>query len=408
MNKIIDIYKEAEKHYIKLLRCFMDNQMDSFFPFNEVRFTNPINKKSRAEQIEILDFLVNNSRDQLGYGYIINWNITKNTRAFGEVTFPQNIEFSTFSDYLKFIDKGEDFYKFKEIYQLIEDSIPKLKQWVYENPLELTKYKNDWHDIIKVCKYFLFEHKQDSTLYLRQLPIEIHTKFIENHKKIINSILFSILPKESFDGKINKIKGNNFEKKFYINYDRSLIRLRILDEKLNIDSKISDFSLRPEEFYRFEINCKKVFIVENKMNFLTFPRHYDAIVIWGEANKKLNVICNASWIKDKQVLYQGDIDTWGLKILANYRKHFSNMQSILMSQEIFEKYYKYAGTEKTPWNKCPVELTDTEKSLFHFLLEHKKEKNRLEQEYIPQLELNKILKNECPHTQPSTFAIRTS
>jgi hypothetical protein len=386
----------------------MENQMDSFFPFNEIRFTKPINKKSRAEQIEILEYLENNSKDKLGFGYKINWHITKNTRSFGEVTFPQNIEFSTINDYLQFLKKHEDYSRFKNNYQSIEESLPMLKPWVYKNPLEINRYKDDWDDIIKVCKYFLFEHKQDSTLYLRQLPIEIHTKFIENHKKIINSILLSILPKESFNGKINKIKGNNFEKKFYINYDRSLIRIRILDEKLNIDSKISDFSLRPEEFYRFEINCKKVFIVENKMNFLAFPKHNNAIVIWGEANKKLKVIGNANWIKDKQVLYQGDIDTWGLKILANYRKHFYNIQSILMSQELFEKYYKYAGTEKTSCNNCPVELTDTEKSLFHFLLEQKKEKNRLEQEYIPQVELDKILKNECHRTQPSTFSIRTS
>jgi hypothetical protein len=393
MNKIIDIYKEAEKQYSNMLKSFIENDLQSFFPLNNVRFSKPNNRNSREEQIKILDYLVNNSRDQLGFGYKINWNITKNTRAFGEVTLPQNIEFSTFSDYLKFIDKDEDFFKFKEIYQLIEDSLPNLKQWVYENPLELTKYKNDWVDIIKVCKYFLFEHKQDSTLYIRQLPIEIHTKFIENHKKIINSILLSILPKESFNWKISRIKGNNFEKKFYINYDRSLIRLRILDEKLNIDSKISDFSLRPEEFYKFEINCKKVIIVENKMNFLAFPKHNDAIVIWGEANKKLNVLCNASWIKDKQVLYQGDIDTWGLKILANYRCHFPKSKAILMSKEIFEEYQNFAVSEKMSFKECPKELTNSEKDLFNFLLKQPKEKNRLEQEHIPQEELLKILKN---------------
>lgn len=393
MLKILDIHKEANKHYIKLLWSYMNKQLESFFPFNEVRFTKISNKRSRAEKIEILEYLKNNSRDELGYGYKINWKIAKQTHSFGEETPPENIEFSTIDDYLQFIQKVDDFEIFKKIYHLIEGSLSILKPWVYNNPTELTSYKDKWDDIIKVCKYFLREHKQNNVLYLRQLPIAIHTKFIEKHKRIINSILTSILPNECFDKEITNIKGNNFEKKFFINYDKSQIRLRILDDKLYIGGLVTDLSMRPEEFLKLNITCSKVFIVENQMNFLAFPNHKDSIVIWGEANKKLNVIGNSIWLKNKQIIYQGDIDTWGLKILANYRKHFPNMQSILMSQEIFEKYYNYVSTEKTPYNECPVELKETEKSLFQYLIEQKKEKSRLEQEYIPQVELSKVLKD---------------
>lgn len=328
MIKIIDIYKEAEKHYIKLLKSFIDNQLLSFFPHSDVRFSKPNNKNTREEQIKILDYLEGNSKEKIGYGYIIKWDVTKNTRKYGEVTFPQKIEFASLKDYLQFINKEDDFIIFKELYNLIEVSLPELKPWVYKNLLELTKYKNVWGDIIKVCKYFLHEHKLDSNLYLRQLPIEVHTKFIEDHKKIIDSILLSILPTEHKKGEIKGIKQNKFEKKFYVNYDKSPVRIRILDKKLYITGTITDILLRPKEFCEFNINCKKVFITENKMNFLAFPGHDDAIVIFGEANKKLNVISSAKWIKGKQVFYQGDIDTWGLKILANYRKHFPDMKSI--------------------------------------------------------------------------------
>lgn len=64
-----------------------------------------------------------------------------------------------------------------------------------------------------------------------------------------------------------------------------------------------------------------------------------------------------------------------------------------MSKEIFEKYQKFVVSEKTRYDECPIELMKTEKVLFHFLSEQPKEKNRLEQEYVPEVELNKILKN---------------
>lgn len=84
--------------------------------------------------------------------------------------------------------------------------------------------------------------------------------------------------------------------------------------------------------------------------------------------------------------------------------HFTKDEAILLSRAIHlisdENKFKSDLYEKL-YYKCPVELTDTEKSLFHFLLEQKNEKNRLEQEYVPQVELYTILKNGCPRFSPN-------
>jgi len=392
MNKIIDIYKEAEKQYSNLLKSYIENDLLSFFPLRNVKFSKPKNRNPREEQIKILDYLEQNSKEKLGYGYSIVWNNTKKTRTYGEVTLPQIIVFKSLNDYLLFLDKTEDFNNFKNISKLIIVSLPMLKQWVFDNPLELTKYKDVWEELIMVCKYFLNEHKFDGNLYVRQLPIEIHTKFIEDHKTILNSILTAILPDNLIKKDFSGVKQNNFEKRYSLNYDKSSIRLRILDKNLYING-LSDIALQPDEFRKLNIKCEKVFITENKMNFLAFPCLKGAIVIFGEANKKLHVIRDAIWIKEKQLFYHGDIDTWGLKILANYRNHFPESKSILMTKEIFEKYLKFAVPEEKSYNNCPNTLTKAEKELFDFLCKQPREKNRLEQERIPQKELLKILKN---------------
>jgi hypothetical protein len=51
---------------------------------------------------------------------------------------------------------------------------------VYEN-------KDKWQYILLCVEYFLQNTR--SNLYLRELPIEVSSKFIENNKKILESIL---------------------------------------------------------------------------------------------------------------------------------------------------------------------------------------------------------------------------
>jgi hypothetical protein len=52
----------------------------------------------------------------------------------------------------------------------------------------ITQYSiKDWQDILKVVDYFLLN--KNSNMFLRELPVLVHSKFIENHKKIIEQII---------------------------------------------------------------------------------------------------------------------------------------------------------------------------------------------------------------------------
>ncbi len=390
MNKIINIFEQAEKKYADFLRAYIQDKLELFFPLS-VKFSRPKINDSWDEQRQKFEYLENNSKQKLGFGYEICWKKTIKTRNKGEITLPDNIYFHNTNDFLKFINKTSDFKNFKDIFSFITSEIPQLETWILTNPLKLTLYKENWTNLIKICKYFLDKHTTNNKLYIRELPIEIHTKFIEGDKKnksnkvIIDSLLTTILSENKINKKYTGIKNNNFEKRFYLNYDKTLIRFKILDSNLYINN-LSDISILPNEFFELNIKCEKIFIAENLMNVLTFPKIKNSIIIWGKGNR-VNTIKSAKWIRSKKIYYWGDIDTWGLHILSSLREHYKNVNSILMTKIIFEKYEKYWVKEEISNKIMPKNLTTNEIELFNFLLSLPKEKNRLEQEHIHQTEL---------------------
>jgi len=389
MKQAKNISEKAESKYPEFLRAYIQENLDTFFPLVIKRFYElPKINDNRKDLMQKFELIEKNSKQKIGFGYKIKWKKTVTTREKGEITLPEYVFFQNTENYLKFIKKTSDFEDFKNIYQFLITEIPELQNWILKNPLQVTFLKEKWTDLLKVCKYFLYTHKINISLYIRELPIEIHTKFIENNKPVLSSILNDILPENKINSNFTGTKDNNFEKRFYLNYDKTLIRLRILDKNLYINN-LSDISILPDEFFNIKIDCKNVFIVENLMNLLTFPKIEKSIVVWGKGNR-VNIMKNANWLNDKNIYYWGDIDTWGLHILSSLREHFNNVKSILMSKIIFERYNNFSVKEKTSNPKIPKNLTEKEKTLFEYLLDLPKEKNRLEQEHILQTEIMEL------------------
>jgi hypothetical protein len=59
----------------------------------------------------------------------------------------------------------------------------------------MLKYVDEWADILRVCRYFQLHPRPN--LYLRELPIKVHTKFIEEHKGILRELLEIVLPEDA-------------------------------------------------------------------------------------------------------------------------------------------------------------------------------------------------------------------
>gem|GEM_PF-7048640 len=62
-----------------------------------------------------------------------------------------------------------------------------MEEWILKNIWQINFNDGKWSHLILIVDYFL--KNPSSNLFLRELPIKIHSKFIERNKKIIDSLL---------------------------------------------------------------------------------------------------------------------------------------------------------------------------------------------------------------------------
>ena len=80
----------------------------------------------------------------------------------------------------------------------------------------------------------------------------------------------------------------------------------------------NDLSVTTETFARLDPGITRVFITENEINFLAFPRVADSLVIFG-AGYGFEMLDAARWLQERTLHYWGDIDTHGFAILDQLR-----------------------------------------------------------------------------------------
>lgn len=90
----------------------------------------------------------------------------------------------------------------------------------------------------------------------------------------------------------------------------------------------------------------------------------------------------APWLQSRQVAYWGDLDTWGLAMLATARSHLPHLHALLMDRTTFDAYAHLAVPEPMPahpertgvWRPCDTALELHLRNL---------PSGRLEQEFFP-------------------------
>ena len=299
--------------------------------------------------------------------------------SIGEQTLPVAVRFDCRERLLSAIGKREDFARFAEQYVMIVSHYPRLKSLLSEKPLLVENHKGEWKQLLAICRFFLAHPSPD--LYIRELSIEgVDTKFIEAHKKIIDLLLSALLDPKCYDAKITAFSGYGFERKYGLKYPQPLIRFRILDESLQI-AGLDDLSLPIEQFGRLDIGTKKVFVIENKVTFLSFPLLPESIVLFGSGYgvHQLKLI---QWLQKKEIIYWGDIDSHGFAILSLFRKAFPAVRSFMMDEETAEHFNSLGVKEPsgTSFSGEAAYLTENEQSLLEQIRDRA---FRLEQERIP-------------------------
>jgi len=373
MITVAEIRKKSENLYPDFLKSIVTKEV--FFP-KVIRSDKSVSDDYILFSNE-LKHIVNGSKDVLKFGYTISYKKTA-TRKHGLQDLPEEISFETELDFLKFIKKDSETKQYQQDVNLILEKFANLESFIVRFPLKIVQNAGNWKSLLNVCSYLYMNPKPN--MYLRELPIPIHTKFIENNKGILYEILNVILPEQAIHHEYSGVK--DFEKRFGLKYVQSQIRLRTLDNEIaqQYFSGLSDIQLVEEEFATLDLNISTVFITENLMNFLTLPMRQNSIAIFGSGFKSGN-LKNANWLLNKNIFYWGDIDTHGLLILSQIKGYFPNVKSVMMDFETLNHF-------KTEWGRGEIlnmaelpNLTQEEQNLYLYVKEHN---IRLEQEKITQ------------------------
>ena len=300
-------------------------------------------------------------------------------KSIGVQKLPVEVRFENLEEYLSFIGKFDEYEKFKETYQNIVKKYPSLKELFLKKPFWILDYHDKWERILRVVDFMI--ENQTPDCYIRELSIkDVDTKFIEKHKKLLDNLLSNILQKEP----LKSLSDFSFEKKYGFKYPLSQVRLRILDSKYFING-LSDLTLNIKEFEKLDLDIKRVFIIENKVTFLSFFDIKNSIVIFG-SGYKISLLKSVEWLKNKDIIYWGDIDEDGFAILSNLRGYFPQIKSIMMDIQTIEKFIhlKVHYNKKSATKEKLSNLTKDEMLVYERLKNDFYAKNfRLEQERIP-------------------------
>lgn len=351
---------------------------EPLFPL-EITFRKPSGKTLSQDYGKVRDWIAllhNNSRAIKGSGYIVEYrNI--NHQQLGSQRIPARILFNSRDDWLGFISKVKAFRQFDELAGSTRRELPELMPWLQLKPLKALELMESWPRLLKVCRYFQLNPKPGR--YIRQLDIQgVDSKFIENNKGVLSELLSQALDPEDFDATITGLAENGFERRFGLRFDEPLIRYRLLDST----APVTDITVPVSQF--IDPGVSRVFITENKVNGLAFPAVSDAMVIFG-LGYGIQSLSSIDWLRDKEIIYWGDIDTHGFAILSRLRHHLPQARSLLMDEATLTRYFDLCTEE--PDNKRftgeLARLTPTEQQLFSALINNRYGKNlRLEQERI--------------------------
>ncbi len=227
-------------------------------------------------------------------------------------------------------------------------------------------------------------------MYIRQLPIEVHTKFIEENVALIQSLLDFLIPDH-----IRNAGQKRFAERYFLKYDEPLIRIMFLDQAGLLDDRLKDVCVPLSDFEQTSFPVENVLIAENKMNFLTLPPLLSTLSLWSGGGFNVSYLKNARWLTDKNIFYWGDLDVHGFQILHQLRSYYPKTRSIMMDRHTFDNYNEFAVNGPRSKLDTLSFLTAEEAHVYKYL-KTLDNKNRLEQEKLPQAYVNQVLYSILP------------
>jgi hypothetical protein len=139
--------------------------------------------------------------------------------------------------------------------------------------------------------------------------------------------------------------------------------------------------VRARELRDAPLPAERILLIENDRCLHLLPALPDTIAVLG-SGLDLAWLC-ADWLRERRLAYWGDMDTWGLRMLARARTLQPHLVPLLMDQPLFERL---AGTLAVPEPITagpvpPDGLEESQRKFYAHLVAQAK--GRIEQEFLP-------------------------
>lgn len=302
-------------------------------------------------------------------------------RVFGANTVPHEVWLDNLNDALALIGKRRDAARFATLIDATREHQPKLLAWLAKRPLRALELSNEWSRLLEIVSW-LYAHPRPG-VYLRQVDIPgVHTKFIETYRGVLMELLDLVLPPEAVDAAATGV--SQFAQRYGFRDKPLRIRFRTLDPEHTLlgIGPAQDITLDAPSFARLDPGIARVFVTENEINFLAFPKIKNSLVIFG-AGYGFEMLAQASWLARCHVHYWGDIDTHGFAILDQLRAQFDHVESFLMDRATLLAFEPQWSEEDAQTLRDLPRLKPEERALYDDLRDNRLRKRlRLEQEKI--------------------------
>jgi len=310
-------------------------------------------------------------------------------RLLGANAVPREVWIDTVEDAAALIGKRRDVARFTALIELTGRRQPKLLEWLAKRPLRALELADAWERLLEIAAWL--ERHPRPGVYLRQVDIPgVHSKFIEAHRGVLMELLDLVLPPEAIDQAASG--ASQFARRYGFLDKPVRIRLRVLDPEINLFGSVRnrrapgslapDITLDAESFAGLDIPVARVFITENEINFLAFPRVENSLVLFG-AGYGFEMLARAEWLSRCRMHYWGDIDTHGFAILDQLRGRFGHVESFLMDRKTLLAFEPLWGEEGKQTLRDLPRLNVEEAALYDDLRDNRIRENlRLEQERI--------------------------
>lgn len=257
------------------------------------------------------------------------------------------------------------------------DAHPAIAAWVAARPLRALDHAAAWPKVVATVLWL--RAKVGTAAYLRQIDVPgVDTKFIEGHRGLLAELLDVVAPGVADE---SRSAGREFARRYGFRDKPPMTRVRSLDGA-PLFSGVTDASLRVEELAATALPARHVLVVENEVTFLALPPIEDTIAFFGAGFDVLR-LGRIPWLRDRDVVYWGDLDTDGFVILDRLRGQLPRVRSVLMDLTTLTLHESQWTTDPTPSRVHLERLTPDEAAVHRTLRDNQLGTSvRLEQERV--------------------------